>query len=97
MKYEAVQGTQRRGGGGGGGGSGGEETRAGRVLFGAGGQELGREVGYKRQLSLKKKERKLLPNTVEQEEGLGAHKSLPLERKRRAGLVIVQRYLLLPV
>ena len=41
MKYEAMQGTQRRGGGGGGGGgggSGGEKRRAGRVLFSAGGR-----------------------------------------------------------
>lgn len=44
-----------------------------------------------------KKERKLLPKTVEQKEGQGARKSLARERKRRAGLVIVQRYLLLPV
>lgn len=50
-----------------------EERRAGRVLFGAGGKRW----GGKRQLWLKKKERKLLPNTVEQEEGLGARKSLP--------------------
>lgn len=67
-----------------------EERRAERVLFGAGG-------GGQETTRLKKNERKLLPNTVEQEEGLSAHKSLPRERKRKAGLVIVQRYLLLPV
>lgn len=55
-----------------------EERRAGRVLFGAGGKRWG---GGKRQLWLKKKERKLLPNTVEQEEGLGAANHSP-ERER---------------
>lgn len=37
----------------------------------------------------KKTERKLLPSTEEQKEGLDAHKSLPRERKRRAELGIV--------
>lgn len=48
---------------------------------------------------LKKKKEKLLPNGVEQEEEeLGAHKSLPCERERGGHcFVIVRCYLLLPV
>ena len=65
MKYGAVQGTQ--GGGGGGGRRGGGV--AGRVLF--------RGCGARDNSAKIKKERKLLPNTEEKEEGLCAHKSLP--------------------
>lgn len=76
MKYEAVQGTQRRKG---------EvevevEERRESFVQGAEGQEWVGWVlvkGAKRQLGLKKKERKLLPSTLEQEEGPGACKSLP--------------------
>lgn len=96
MKYEAVQGTQRRKG---------EvevevEERRESFVQGAEGQEWVGWVlvkGAKRQLRLKKKERKLLPSTLEQEEGLGACKSLPWERERRGQGLWLCSYLLLPV
>lgn len=82
---------------GGEGGEGGREGEEGRESFVRCWGQIGGVGGWGGNLA-KKERKKLLPNTVEQEEGLGARKSFPWKRKRRDGLAIVQEhYLLLPV